>query len=137
MAFDSSKLKSSLTKAPKNEKMLYGLALATLIATFLPWMDIPFLGGSLGGISGFRSVGFLTFIGSLGYLLWKLVPMAGVKIPKLGVKDEILLKILSGLMVAGPVLWLIQSGFAFGMIGFGLWIALITSGAFAYFTFKK
>lgn len=137
MAFDTSKLKSSLKKAPQREKILHGLALATLVATFLPWMTIPFFGGSLGGVSGFNSVGFLSFIGSVAYLLWRILPMAGMKIPGVGMPDMSIQKIIAGLMLAGPVLWIVQSGFAFGMFGYGLWIALAASAGFAYYTFTK
>lgn len=137
MAFDTSKLKSSLNKAPKKEKILHGLAVATLVSTFLPWMTIPFFGGSLGGVSGFNSVGFLSFLGALVYLLWRIFPMAGMKVPNSGMSDAMSQKVLAGVMLAGPALWIIQSGFAFGMFGYGLWIALAASAAFAYMTFTK
>ena len=135
MALNFSKLQTSVKKAPKGEKMLYALALATLIATFLPWMSIPFFGSSYGGVSGFSSVGFLSFLGSLGYLLWKLLPMGGMSVPNFGMKDDMLNKVFAVLMLAGPVLWTVQSGFSFSYFGYGLWIALAASVGFAYFIF--
>jgi len=135
MALNFSKMQASVNKAQKGEKILYVLALATLIATFLPWMSIPFFGSSYGGVSGFSSVGFLSFLGALGYLLWEILPMGGMSMPDFGMKGDMKTKAFALLMLAGPVLWIVQSGFVFSYFGYGLWIALAASAIFAYMVF--
>jgi|CXWL01.1.fsa_nt_gi hypothetical protein len=132
----TSKLRDALKKAPKNQKILYGLALATLIGVFLPWMTLPFFGTSFGTVNGFQSVGFLSFLGSLGYLLWKILPIVGIKVPDFGQSEANLQKILGGLMLAGPVLWFLMSGYGFSGIGAGLIITLLSSGSFCYMSFR-
>lgn len=123
-------------KAPKQEKLLFVLAVATLIAVFLPWMSVPFLAQSFGySISGFNSVGMLTFFGALAYLLWKILPLLNVKIPKINLPDLTIQKILGVGMLAGPALWIFNSGFELSLLGYGLWVALVASGIFVYLSF--
>lgn len=132
----TAKFRDALKNSSKGQQILYVLALVALISVFLPWVVVPYL-GKHGAVNGYNSVGFLTFLGSLGYLLWKLLPTVGVKIPNLGQPDMTIQKILAGLMLAGPVIWIFQSGFSVSVVGNGLWLALVSSGLFCYLTFQR
>jgi len=86
--------------------------------------------------NGLHSYGFLTFLGALSYILWKYLPILGVKMPKFSWSDLATQQILAVVMLAGPVLWILSSGFYLRMYGLGLWTALTLSGAFVFFSFK-
>ncbi len=127
-----------------SQKILLILAGITLLSTFLPWfhMNIPELGGIPLGIpdvsvNGMHSVGMLTFLGSLGYVLWKGLPMAGISIPQISMSDIKLQKTLAILMIAGPIFWILKMQFGLSGTGIGFWGALICSTLFAWKTFKK
>jgi len=131
-------LQQQWKKSSTEEKAPLILAIVTFVATFLPWMSTPKvdIGGmamSVGiSMNGLHSVGMLTFLGSLAYVLWKGLPMVGVKIPAITMDPKMITKILGVAMLAGPVLWILQGRFMFQMMGYGLWIALIASAIFVY-----
>ncbi|MDP2691388.1 MAG: hypothetical protein Q8O95_03240 [bacterium] len=141
----SSVIKKDLQKMQKTDKLLLLLALVTLVAVFLPWYSFgfggvmkelaPYMAGYQSSMNGLSSFGWLTFLGSLAYLLWKVLPVMKVKLPQMPTSDSNLHKILAVAMLAGPVIWMLQSGFAFGVFGFGFWIALVASAIFSYLTF--
>ena len=78
----------------------------------------------------------LTTIASLAIVLNWLLPKVGVKY-NLPWKEEILLKIFSVAMLAGPVLWIIDTSFSFSMIGLGVYLALVAGGVAVYYSFAK
>lgn len=138
MSADMQKLQQQWHSSHKEKKLLIILAAVTLVSVFLPWvsLSIPSLGGvNLGNVNGFRSFGLLTFLASLGYLLWQVLPMIGTQVPQITSAPKTTEKILGVVMLAGPVLWLLRMGFEFGLVGLGLWLALIASGVFMYKTF--
>lgn len=136
------KISTEWNKMGKNDQLPIILALVALICVFLPWMSfsIPSYGGFELNIpavrtNGFHSSGMLTFLSALAFLLWKLLPLANVKIPEMKMDHDLLVKILGLVMLAGPVLWLLNAGFEFRVIGLGLWGALVASAIFVYITF--
>lgn len=112
------------------------LAAVIFISMFLPWISSPSYYGYAGySVNGIKGIGYLTFFGSLAYLLWKILPMIGVKIPDLKLEDKVIEKIIAGVMVAGPVLKLLERSFSFKNLSYGFYIALIASALFAYIIF--
>ena len=128
-------------KSSSDDKFPIILGIIIFLSVFFPWMSTPEV--TMGGMSmnigvninGMHSVGMLTFLGSLAYLAWKLLPMAGIKVPEM-TDAASMNKILGIVMLAGPVLWLLRGGFNFEFIGWGMWVALIASAIFLYMAFS-
>lgn len=129
-------LKNLYTQEPKSKKMLLGCGLVALVSTFLPWYSVSF--GPLGGVSlnGWHSYGFFTIFGSILLLLLWGLPHFGVKFT-LPLKEDLAYKILALAMLAGPILWLLESSFEFSIIGFGIYVAIASGAVGTYFAFKK
>jgi hypothetical protein len=127
-------LKKSFEKEGKGRKIILVAALAGFISSFLPWWSISF--GGLGGFSvnGWHSYGFLTALASIAMILLWVLPKVGVKFT-LPVKDDVLYKVLSLVMAAGPVLVILDSGFEFSFMGMGVYLALVAGGFAVYFSF--
>lgn len=133
-------LKKSFEKEPKTRKIILVAALAGFVSTFFPWwsisIDSPF--GDFGGFSanGWHRFGYLTGLSSLGIILMWLLPKVGVKFT-LPAKEEVLYKGLSIALLAGPVIWILDSSFDFSVMGVGVYIALAAGGISTYFTVVK
>jgi len=129
-------LKMKFKKEPVGRQRIVVAGLAGVVASFLPWWSISF--GSFGSasVNGWHSYGMLTTIASLAIVLNWLLPKVGVKY-NLPWKEEILLKIFSVAMLAGPVLWIIDTSFSFSMIGLGVYLALVAGGVAVYYSFAK
>ncbi|MFA6992605.1 MAG: hypothetical protein WC269_05025 [Candidatus Gracilibacteria bacterium] len=123
-------LKKTFDKEPKGKKIVLVSAAAALISTFLPWYSLGF-GYSY---NAWHSYGFLTVVASIALVLIWLLPKVGVKF-KLPVKEDLLEKVLAVVMLAGPVVWVIESNFMFELFGFGIYVALAAGVAAVYFTF--
>ncbi|MBI5414624.1 hypothetical protein HZA38_03850 [Candidatus Peregrinibacteria bacterium] len=140
MPAEVQKLKESWKKSTSDEKYLLILVFGILMFLFFPWESYSY--GQYGSIvyfsrNGLRSYGNLTFLGSILYLAVKILPMAGIKIPDMGMEQKMMEKILAGAIFAGPVLWLLSSNFYFSIIGFGFWVDLVLSGFFSYLVFTE
>lgn len=129
-------LKAKFAKAPKRQRQVLIGAAVTFIATFLPWSSVSM--GMLGGFNynGWHGVGLLTVLAAVGLILLWLLPLLGVNW-KLPVSDADLQKYLAMAMLAGPLLWLLQSSFGFAYLGLGFWLALIASGLTLAALFQK
>ena len=143
MVKKSSKITDVWNKTSKHDKILSILAAVIFVSGFLPWISVS--GGSIYGVTasfnvsynGLHSYGFLSFLGALAYLLWRYLPVFGVKMPKFSWTDEVTQKILAVVILAGPALWILSSGFYFQMYGVGMWVALAASAVFTYFSFSS
>lgn len=135
MSNEIDKAKTEWKNMNTDKKFTIILAIIILVAMFLPWLSVSFGVYGSASVNGIKGVGYLTFLGSIAYLLWKILPMFGVKIPDLKMKDDVIEKIIAVAMVAGPILWLLELNFKFKHIGIGFYIALIVSVLFAYITF--
>ncbi len=129
-------LKAKFAKAPRRQRQVLVGAAVTFIATFLPWSSVSM--GMLGGFNynGWHGVGLLTVLAAAGLILLWLLPLFGVNL-KLSIPDADLQKYLAMAMVAGPLLWFLQSGFGFAYLGLGFWLALIASGLTLAALFQK
>lgn len=129
-------LQKAFEKEPKTKRMILGAAGVAFVSTFFPWASFSL--GSFGGVSvnGWHSYGLLTALGSLAMILLWLLPKVGVKF-KLPVKEDALNKALPLVILAGSVLWLIDTNFEFGFAGIGLYVALAAGAVATLFTFKK
>ena len=129
-------LKMKFKKEPVGRQRIIFAGLAGVVASFLPWWSISF--GSFGSasVNGWHSYGLLTTIASLAIVLNWLLPKVGVKY-KLPWKEDMMLKVFAGAMLAGPVLWLIDASFSFSMIGLGVYLALVAGGVATYYSFAK
>ncbi len=128
--------KTEWNKISMDDKFPIILAAIILIFTFFPWASASwdYGYGYKGGYSynGLHRFGILTFLGSIAFLLWRLLPMFNIKIPDLKMPDKTIEKIIAGVVLAGPVIWMIDSSFEFKYFGIGLWVDLILSAGFAY-----
>lgn len=129
-------LKSKFQKEPVGKRRIIIAGLAGVVASFLPWWSISF--GSFGGasVNGWHSYGLLTTLAALAIVLDWVLPKLGVKY-KLPWKEESLLKVLSIVMIAGPVLWIIDVSFSFTTVGIGVYLALLAGLVAAYYAFAK
>ncbi len=129
-------LKKKFEKEPVGKQRILIAGLIGVVASFLPWWSVSF--GSFGSASmnGWHSYGLLTTIASLAIVLNWLLPKVGVKY-KLPWKEEMMLKVLSVAMLAGPVIWVINVSFSFSMVGIGVYLALVAGGIAAYYAFAK
>jgi len=129
-------IKNKFAKTPKRQKQILLGAIIVFVSTFLPWSSVSM--GMLGGFSysGWHSFGMLSVLASAGLILLWLLPILKINF-KLPIKNPELQKYLAIAMLAGPLLWLFQSGFHFRYLGIGFWIALVTSGITVAPFFKK
>lgn len=133
-------LKKSFDKEPKSRKIILLSALAGLVSSFLPWwsisIDSPF--GSFGGFSanGWHGFGYLTALSSIALLLMWVLPKVGVKF-SLPAKEDVLYKGLSIALLAGPVVWILDSNFEFSVMGVGVYLALAAGAAATYVSVIK
>ncbi len=133
-------LKKSFEKEPKTRKIILVAALAGFVSSFLPWWSIsiesPF--GDFGGFSanGWHRFGYLTSLSSIAIILMWLLPKIGVKFT-LPAKEEVLYKGLSVALLAGPVIWILDSSFEFSVMGVGVYLALAAGGVATYFSVVK
>jgi len=129
-------LKKKFGKEPVGRQRILIAGVIGVVASFLPWWSVSF--GSFGSASmnGWHSYGLLTTIASLAIVLNWLLPKVGVKY-KLPWKEDLMLKVLSVAMLAGPVLWIINVSFSFSMVGLGAYLALVAGGVAAYYAFVK
>lgn len=126
---------AELKKEPKPKQHLVIASLVIFISTFLPWISVSFFGQSV-STNAWTGVGYLTVIGSLALFLNWLLPSLGVKY-EVPLEEKLLNKILTGMMLAGPVFILYEIRAELSFVGIGLWIGLVVS-AYALFTaFKK
>jgi hypothetical protein len=125
-------LKEELKKEPADQKYLVISALVAFLATLLPWYQ--FLAYSA---NGWSQSGFLCVLGSIGLIaLWAL-PKLKIELPAFAKDKNLVEKILVIVMLAGPVLTIVQSSFRFSYFGIGLYLALLASVAAAYLKFQK
>ncbi|MBD3360601.1 hypothetical protein GF366_02240 [Candidatus Peregrinibacteria bacterium] len=129
-------LKKSFEKEPKAKKIILVSAAAALVSTFLPWMSISFGTFASAAINGWHRFGILTVLASIALILLWLLPKVKVKF-KLPAKEDMLIKVLSVVMLAGPVIFIMDSRFEFAFLGFGLYIALAAGVVATYFAFAK
>lgn len=133
-------LKKSFDKEPKSRKIILLSALAGLVSSFLPWwsisIDSPF--GSFGGFSanGWHRFGYLTALSSIALILMWVLPKIGMKF-SLPAKEDVLYKVLSIALLAGPVIWILDSSFEFSVMGVGVYLALAAGAAATYFAVIK
>lgn len=129
-------LKEKFAKAPKRQRQILIGAAVTFVATFLPWSSVSM--GMFGGFnySGWHGIGLLTVFASAGLILLWLLPLLGVSL-KLPILTPELQKYLALAMLAGPLLWFLQSGFGFAYVGLGLWLALVSSALTVAIFFQK
>ena len=127
-------LKKSFEKEPKTRKYVLGSAAVAFISSFLPWISYSY--GPLGSYSqnGWTRFGLITAFSSLALVLLWVLPRVGVKF-KLPAKEEVLYKVLAGMILAGAVLWLWDSAFSFSFMGFGFYIGLAAGVVAVYFSF--
>jgi hypothetical protein len=129
-------IKMNFQKAPKKQRQILLGALLVFVATFLPWSSVSM--GMFGGfrVNGWQGVGMLSVLTSAGLILLWLLPTLEINL-KLPIKTAELQKYLAIGMLAGPVLWLLQSGFGFNYLGLGFWLALVASGLTLSLFLKK
>jgi len=129
-------LKNKFKKSPKKQRQILLGAMIVFISTFLPWSFSSI--GVFGGFSynGWHSFGMFTVLASVGLILLWLLPSFGVNL-KFPIKTIELQKYLAMVMLVGPMLWLFRSGFHFGYLGLGFWVALVVSTITLSIFFKK
>lgn len=120
----------------KKEKHYLISALVAFIGTIFPWFA-----GGMGyfsvSVSGWNSWGYLSVISSLAILAIYLLPFFKIKLPEIFKDKNQEQKILSITLIAGPIMWLINSHFKFSYLGFGFYITTITAGYILYLVYKK
>jgi len=128
-------LKKVFEKESQNQKGVLVCVAVAFLATFFPWFLV--LLGPFGGIAmnGWHSFGLLTVLASATLIALWVLPKFGVKI-NLPIKKDILQKWLAVAVLVGPAFWLLQTGFNFSSIGFGLYLALAAGIGAVYFSFK-
>jgi len=129
-------LKKNFDKEPVGVKVVLAAAVAGVIASFLPWWSFSFGGFGSAAVNGWHSYGLLTSISSILIVLMWLLPKVGVKF-SLPWNEKSLFKVLSVAMLAGPVLWVIDSNFSFSFVGLGVYLALGAGGLATYYSFAK
>ena len=118
-----------------HKQKLFALAIAVLalIAMFLPWtvQKIPFMdffgqgGGGSTSMNGFRSVGFLSFLGIIGVIIASLM---GDKTKEYDKNTKMIALASFGAIAAGALIYFLlvsskSKGYG-ASAGFGVWIAL-------------
>ncbi|MFH1284860.1 MAG: hypothetical protein ABIH78_04745 [Candidatus Peregrinibacteria bacterium] len=129
-----SDLKTSFEKEPKSKKIILVAAAAAFISTLLPWFSISFGSFGAASVNGWHSFGLFTALSSLVLVLLWLLPKVGVKFT-MPAADDVLNKILSVIMLAGPVIFILQDSFNFSFFGVGIYIALAAGVIATYFSF--
>lgn len=124
-------------KAKKTKDKHYLIsALVALIGTFMPWFS-----GSMGyfsvSVSGWNSWGYLAVIASISILALYILPFFKVKLPTI-FKDKIQeQKILSGALIASPIIWIFQIDFKLSLLGIGFYVTTIAAGYMLFLVHKK
>ncbi|MFA6458339.1 MAG: hypothetical protein WCV72_03045 [Patescibacteria group bacterium] len=129
-------LKDKFVKTSQIQKQILLGAVLAFASTFLPWSSVSI--GMLGGYNynGWHGYGRITVVASTALVLLWLLPRFGAEL-KLPIQTFELQKYLAMAMLAGPLLWLLQSNFSFDYLGFGFWTGLIVSGFTLAIFFKK
>lgn len=130
-------IQTDFQKKTTKEKNYLIATLAALIGTILPWFAMSAKGYFSVSVSGWNSWGYLSVIGSIAILALYIVPFLGIKIPEIFKNKAQEEKVLSGILVAGPILWLIETSFSFSSLGIGFYVTAIASGYLLYLVYKK
>jgi len=129
-------LKKKFEKEPVGRQRIILAGLLGVVASFFPWWSMSFGSFGAASVNGWHGYGLLTTVAALLIVLNWLLPKVGVKY-KLPWKEEGLLKVLSIVMLAGPVLWIVNYNFTFATIGLGVYFALAAGAVAAYYAFVK
>lgn len=129
-------LKKKFEKEPKGKQWILMAGLAGVIASFLPWFSMSLGSFGAASVNGWHSYGLFTTIAALLIVLNWILPKVGVKY-KLPWKEDALIKVLSVVMLAGPVIWIINVSFSFSTVGPGVYLALAAGAVATYFSFMK
>ena len=130
------KLTSQFQKSSQNQQIALIASAVTFLSTFLPWVGASF--GVWGKISvnGWHGFGWLTILGSAGFIALWILRTLKVTLPDTFKDEQLWYRIAAGISLAGPILVFVQSGFRFGLMLFGVYVALIGSGVTLFFVLK-
>jgi hypothetical protein len=138
--FAMEKFKKLFKRESKQKKTILMSAAFALIGTFFPWTstELRSIFATIGRYAGngWQGVGYLCVISSILILAMWILPIIGVKY-KLPIEEIKIQKVLVLIMLAGPVLWIINMNFNFEFLGFGVYISLVAGAIAAYAVFKK
>lgn len=130
-------IKEDFKSKKKAEKHYLIGALVALIGTILPWFSMGEKSFISVSVNGWNSWGYLSVVASAAILALYILPFFKIQIPKIFKNKAQEQKVLSGVMLAGPVMWLIETNFKLSYLGLGFYVTAFASGYVFYLIYKK